>query len=125
MAKRKPTSDAVEILRRRYVLPNPSVQEALHEERASFRIAQDIMELRSRLNLTQQKFAELVGTTASVICRLEDGDYEGHSMSMLERIAAAVEHKLELNIEFVAVKSVKPSTRKQAKAKLKKTRANA
>ena len=31
-----------------------------------------------------------MGTTASVISRLEDADYNGHSLTMLRRIAAAV-----------------------------------
>ena len=30
-------------------------------------------------------------TTASVICRLEDADYEGHSMAMLRRVSASQE----------------------------------
>lgn len=37
--------------------------------------------------LSQRELAKLVGTTASVICRLEDADYDGHSLSMLIRIA--------------------------------------
>lgn len=41
----------------------------------------------------------LVGTTASVICRLEDADYEGHSLAMLNRIAAALNKKVV--IDFV------------------------
>jgi len=36
-----------------------------------------------------------VGTTASVICRLEDADYEGHSLAMLNRIAAALHRRVE------------------------------
>jgi hypothetical protein len=45
----------------------------------------------------------LVGTTASVICRLEDADYEGHSLAMLRRIAIALKQRVE--IRFVPVKS--------------------
>jgi hypothetical protein len=45
--------------------------------------------------------AKLVGTTASVICRLEDADYEGHSLAMLNRIAGALNKRVK--IEFVAV----------------------
>ena len=35
-------------------------------------------------------------TTASVICRLEDADYEGHSLAMLNRIAAALNRRVEI-----------------------------
>jgi hypothetical protein len=45
--------------------------------------------------------AKLVGTTPSAICRLEDADYEGHSLAMLNRIAAALKQRVE--IRFVPV----------------------
>jgi hypothetical protein len=45
--------------------------------------------------------ADLVGTTASAICRLEDADYEGHSLAMLNRIAAALKQRVE--IRFVPI----------------------
>ena len=35
-------------------------------------------------------------TTQSVISRLEDADYEGHSLAMLNRIAAALERRVEI-----------------------------
>jgi hypothetical protein len=31
-----------------------------------------------------------------VICRLEDADYEGHSVSMLRRIATALNRRVEI-----------------------------
>jgi transcriptional regulator with XRE-family HTH domain len=45
--------------------------------------------------------ANLVGTTASAICRLENADYAGHSLAMLNRIAAAFKQRVE--IRFVPV----------------------
>ena len=44
--------------------------------------------------MTQGQLAELVGTTQSVISRLEDSDYEGHSLSILHRIAEALQKKV-------------------------------
>ena len=38
------------------------------------------------------------GTTQSVIARLEDADYEGHSLSILAHIAAALNQKVEIKI---------------------------
>jgi hypothetical protein len=43
----------------------------------------------------------LIGTTASVICRLEDADYEGHSLAILRRVAAAMNQRIE--IRFVPI----------------------
>ena len=44
----------------------------------------------------QRQLAQLIGTTASVICRLEDANYEGHSLAMLNRIAAALNQRAEI-----------------------------
>jgi transcriptional regulator with XRE-family HTH domain len=46
--------------------------------------------------LSQRKLAERVGTSASAICRLEDADYEGHSLSILKRIAEALDQRVEV-----------------------------
>ncbi len=59
-------------------------------------LVKNLYELRTEAGLSQRKLAELVGTTASVICRLEDADYEGHSLSMLNRIAAAVGKRVQI-----------------------------
>jgi DNA-binding XRE family transcriptional regulator len=100
--KRKPTTDAVEILHRRYFEGKPEMMATLEEERANAEIARKIYNLRTRACLTQQELATLVGTTASVVCRLEDADYEGHSLSMLRRIAAALDRRVE--IRFVSAR---------------------
>ncbi len=94
--KRKPTADAVEILHRRYYEGKPERIASLEEERANAEVARKIYALRNEAGLTQRELAKLVGTTASVICRLEDADYQGHSLAMLRRIAAALEKRVEI-----------------------------
>jgi predicted transcriptional regulator len=42
--------------------------------------------------------ADLIGTKQSVIARLEDADYEGHSLTMLQRIATALHQRLEIHL---------------------------
>ncbi len=105
--KRKPTTDAVEILHRRYFAGRPRRLAELEEERASAQVAREIYELREKAGLTQAELAKLVGTTASVISRLEDADYQGHSLTMLRRIAAALHKRVE--IRFVPIKSGRQS----------------
>src|SRR5215216_3741629 len=46
-------------------------------------VAQLIQRWRRRAALSQSELAERVGTTQSVISRLESEDYGGHSLSML------------------------------------------
>src|ERR1017187_6055687 len=48
-----------------------------------------VHEMREEAGLTQAGLAKRIGTTQSVIARLEDAEYMGHSLVMLERIAAA------------------------------------
>src|SRR5260370_39251095 len=94
--KRKTTTYAVETPHRRYFEGKPEMLASLEEARAEDEIARKIYELRTRAGLSQRQLAKLVGTTASVICRLEDADYEGHSLSMLRRIAAALNRRVEI-----------------------------
>jgi len=101
--KRKPTRDAVEILDRRYFEGKPDRRVGLEEARANDAVGSKIHELRTKARLTQRQLAKLVGTTASVICLLEDADYEGHSMAMLTRIAAALNRRVE--IRFAPLKA--------------------
>jgi ribosome-binding protein aMBF1 (putative translation factor) len=90
------STDAVEILHRRFYEGKPERLAGLEETRANEEIARNIHTLRTKAGLTQAQLAKIVGTTASVICRLEDADYEGHSVSMLRRIAAALNSRVEI-----------------------------
>ena len=58
-----------------------------------------VREMREHAGLTQTELAKKVGTTQSVIARLEDAEYTGHSLAMLERIAAACGVALKLHAE--------------------------
>jgi len=103
MAKRtKPATEAVEILHRRFYAGKAARLKSLEEARANDEIARKIRELRTAASLTQTQLARLIGTTASVICRLEDADYEGHSLAMLRRIAGALNQRVE--IRFVPIR---------------------
>ncbi len=100
-------TDGVEILDRLFYRGHPERQAGLEEARLNAAIAREICALRAKAHLTQKQLAELVGTTASVICRLEDADYEGHSLSMLQRISAALDRRIE--VHFVPLR---PARRK-------------
>jgi ribosome-binding protein aMBF1 (putative translation factor) len=102
-SKRKPTTDGVEILHRRYYEGRPDRIAQLEEERANTEVARKIHDLRTKAGLSQRELAKMVGTTASVICRLEDADYEGHSLAMLNRIAAALHKRVQ--IRFVSIEA--------------------
>jgi ribosome-binding protein aMBF1 (putative translation factor) len=102
---KRQTTDAVQILRRRFIAENAKSEALLEQMRADAEVARTIHRLRSGAKLTQQALAERVGTTASVISRLEDADYTGHSLAMLRRIATALGRRVE--IRFPVVKTAK------------------
>jgi ribosome-binding protein aMBF1 (putative translation factor) len=98
---KRTTTDAIEIMA--HMAGNdPRRQRQLEEEQANREVASQIYQLREKAGLSQAQLAKRVGTTQSVISRLEDADYEGHSLAMLTRIAAAVEKRVE--IRFVPIK---------------------
>jgi ribosome-binding protein aMBF1 (putative translation factor) len=93
---RQKTSDALKLLDQ-LAGDNLALAEMIEQERANLDIARKIYELRTRAGLSQAQLARKVGTTQSVISRLEDADYTGHSLLMLQRIAAALHRRIEIH----------------------------
>jgi transcriptional regulator with XRE-family HTH domain len=98
MTTRKETTNAADILRRRYVKDDPERKASLREERVNAEVAQLIHDLRTQAGLSQKELADAIGTTQSVISRLEDADYNGHSLTMLNRIASALNQRLTVTM---------------------------
>lgn len=94
MAKTRDFSKVIE----KQLAADPKLRDKVEQHRLNFRIASLIYEERERAGLTQKELAELVGTHQSVIARLEDADYSGHSLAMLRRISYAL--GAELKVEF-------------------------
>ena len=93
----KKTTDAVKILKSRYY-KSPKRLKDLEKARQEADVAAQIYKLRQQAKLSQKQLADIVGTTQSVISRLEDADYNGHSLEMLRRIATALHCKLKVQI---------------------------
>lgn len=70
----------------------------VEQERLNAQVARLIHEARTQAGLTQRELAARVGTTQSAIARLEDADYDGHSLSMLRRIAEALGRRVEVRL---------------------------
>ncbi|MGH9561337.1 MAG: helix-turn-helix domain-containing protein [Terracidiphilus sp.] len=75
---------------------SPELRRLTEEARVNAAVAQLIYAVRTKAGLSQAQLAERIGTKQSVISRLEDADYEGHSLSMLQRIASALGQCLEI-----------------------------
>jgi ribosome-binding protein aMBF1 (putative translation factor) len=91
------TKNALKILDR-ITGDDPELRELIEEEPINAQLARMIYEARTQAGLTQQELARLVGTKQPVIARLEDADYDGHSLSMLQRIATALNQRLEIHL---------------------------
>jgi len=80
--------------------------------------------LRKEAGLSQKELAKRVGTSQQQISRLESPIYEGHSLSMIRRVAEALGCTVRVEVER-AKRSGKPaiaeSKAKYGKKKKKKT----
>ena len=101
-------SDGIKILER-MVGRDRKMRELVARADVNAEVAQLVYAVRRQSGLTQQQLARMVGTSQPVIARLEDADYRGHSLSMLQRIAAALNQRLELRLA--------PARRERRKAK--------
>ena len=78
---------------------SPTYREAFERSLHQIDLALLVREMREDAGLTQSELAAKVGTTQSVIARLEDAEYTGHSLTMLQRIASACGVALMLHAE--------------------------
>jgi ribosome-binding protein aMBF1 (putative translation factor) len=84
-----PKRDVAEEIRRK-LADNPALASQVADERANLHIAEQILSAREAAGLTQEALAKLVHTSQSVIARVEDADYDGHSHKLVKRIASAL-----------------------------------
>jgi len=62
-------------------------------------LAMLVRAMREESGMTQAELARKIGTTQSVIARLEDAEYRGHSLTMLERVAGVCGVTLKLRAQ--------------------------
>lgn len=96
--KKKKITNALEILRNRYAKNNITLEASIEQELINSQVAQMIYKIRTDNGITQKELAKKINTTQSVISRLEDSDYKGHSLAMLQKICIALGSKI--NITF-------------------------
>jgi ribosome-binding protein aMBF1 (putative translation factor) len=95
------TSDALKIIDG-LTGDDPEMENLIREASLNAIVAQLIYEARTARGLTQKQLADRVGTKQSAIARLEDADYDGHSLSMLQKIAGALNQKVEIKFSVIA-----------------------
>lgn len=68
---------------------------------AAWDVALQIAALRQKAGLSQKDLAKLLNTSQQQISRLESATYEGHSLSMLRRVADALHARVRVVFEPV------------------------
>ena len=94
-------------------------------------VALQIATLREQAGLSQKDLAKLLKTSQQQISRLESPGYEGHSLSMLRRVADALHAKVRVILEPTkattetrVAEPPEPYRAKRVKAKRKRTAAS-
>ena len=97
MSKKK-TRNALEMIERK-VGDDPEQRAEFEREMLAARISQLAYSMRKAAEMTQQELADAIGTTQSVISRLEDADNDhAPSLKTVQRIAIALDTRAVLEI---------------------------
>ena len=95
-------------------LRDPAFAARFEDAGEAWDVALQIARLREDAGLTQKELAGLLETSQQQISRLESPAYEGHSLSMLRRVAAALHARVRVVLEPVAVPPPPPAVRDKA-----------
>ncbi len=80
-------------------LRDPEFVERFKQAGEAWDVALQITRLREEAGVSQKELAERLDTTQQQISRLESPAYEGHSLSMLRRVAAALHARVRVVLE--------------------------
>jgi transcriptional regulator with XRE-family HTH domain len=80
-------------------MQNPAFVARFKNAGEAWDVAVQITALRERAGLSQKELAKLVRTSQQQISRLESPGYEGHSLSMLRRVADVLHAKVRVVFE--------------------------
>jgi len=80
-------------------LKDPDFADRFKKAGQAWEVAMQIAALRKESGLSQKELAARLGTSQQQISRLESPDYEGHSLSMIRRVAEALGATVNVRIE--------------------------
>ena len=93
------TTDAVEILHRRYVTGDPEMEALLKTERINAEIAAQLYHLRTASGLSQRELADQTGLPVSIIDSHENADYVGHALTVFRQIVALLDKRAQISAD--------------------------
>ena len=81
-------------------LKDPDFARRYQKAGEAWDVALQLAALRKKAGLSQKELAQRVGTSQQQISRLESTSYEGHSLSMLRRVAEVLGAKVHIDIQL-------------------------
>ncbi len=80
-------------------LKDPDFAERFKKAGEAWDVAIKLASLRKASGLSQKELAKRIGTSQQQISRLESPSYEGHSLSMLRRVADVLGASIHIEIQ--------------------------
>jgi len=78
---------------------DPDFAERFNSAGEAWDVAIQLTALRKKAGMSQKELAKKVGTSQQQISRLESPSYEGHSLSMLRRVADVLGARVHVEIQ--------------------------
>lgn len=86
MNEKKRSSDALEWAYNHYIKGDPEMERYFEELGVQSKLAQQIYDIREKLNMTREQLAEFSGLSSETIEDLEETDYEGNWEEAIDKI---------------------------------------
>ena len=103
-------------------MKDPAFAERFQQAGAAWDVAVQLAALRRTAGLSQNELARQLKTTQQQISRLESPGYEGHSLSMLRRVARALNAEVRVAFEPVEAQPRAATQKRRARPAAKRLR---
>ena len=81
-------------------LTDKEFKKGYERELRKLRLGHQIASVRKKLGLTQKELAKRLRTSQGAITRIESGEYTGHSLHTLEKIALVTGARLDIHLHL-------------------------
>ena len=103
-------------------LRDPDFAERFKKAGEAWDVAVKLASLRKASGLSQKQLAKQVGTSQQQISRLESPSYEGHSLSMLRRVAEVLGATVNVKIQAQKTRKLPIVAEKESVYRVKRRR---
>ncbi|OIP72247.1 MAG: transcriptional regulator [Oscillatoriales cyanobacterium CG2_30_40_61] len=91
------TTDGITIINS-LINDDADLQQMITESYINAEIGQLIYDTRIKEKVTAKELADIIGIQESVILDLEEGDYEGNALIILEKVAKVFQQRIQVQL---------------------------